>query len=644
HAQISVLLSEQSLWRLAEQLLSTDTAVKQLLLLDQEQVEQQLPAVEVHGSSLLQPYSIDDPECINSPDDLMVVLYTSGSTGVPKGVALAHRGYVNRFKEQQKLCDLKPGERVAQKTSICFDISVWELLWPLMLGGCVCTVDTATVKNPWKLAEWMERTQIQVMHFVPSLFGEFVAAVDFTKHRFADLRWLVFSGEALPVFYIQQWMDHYGDAVGLANLYGPTEASIDVTAHVIPCCPGPEQSRIPIGKCMDQVHLVVLDEDMKRLPPGEQGELWIGGIQLAQGYLRDPERTAKAFFPNPFPDEIPGKHLYRTGDLVIQLEDGEFDYHGRIDGQVKIRGFRVELGEVEASLTNLSGINEAAVCVMEPVPGQQQLWAWLAGEHCGDSVLRKGLQARLPAYMVPHGFTWMKMLPKNPNGKLDRKQLKWRPASSAPPQDAAPEGDQAQGGFYPLAPAQHWLVSFFEPPYRWAGFSRFRFLKPLHRPCFEQAIRAMQQRHPALRACFQRINGEWQQSFDAVDEPLPIDWIDGRSFDAQQRQQRLAQYINEVEGGLYLDRLPLWRMGLLQEPDGAHTITIVGHHMVNDLVGNGVLFKEMWTAYGQLGGGQEIALGPEPPTIKGYVEHLQSLGDHERKACVDYWRQRFPSR
>ena len=283
------------------------------------------------------------------------------------------------------------------------------------------------------------------MHFVPSLFGEFISALANENWEFPSLRTLVFSGEALPLAFVQRWIDKYGMKTQLANLYGPTEASIDVTYHIINERPDEKITpRIPIGKAIDNVYLKILDEQMLPVSPGEIGRLWIGGIQLAKGYLKDKEKTAKAFVPNPFP-EIPGEYIYHTGDLAKELPDGSVEYHGRSDHQVKLRGFRVELGEVESVLNNHPAIKEVAVVVVN-YGGQQKLVACLSGEKINNRQLKEYVGLKLPYYMIPQRFNWFASLPKNHNGKLDRKALqahfdKPKP-SQAQPNPAKPSQTQ----------------------------------------------------------------------------------------------------------------------------------------------------------------------------------------------------------
>ena len=326
----------------------------------------------------------------------MVVLYTSGSTGKPKGVVLNHRGYANRFRWQQELFPVKVGDRVAQKTSCCFDVSIWELFWPLMHGAIVCPVRREVVSNPWSLAEWMARDRIQIMHFVPSLFGEFVRAIGNDTGEFRELRWLIFSGEALPKEPVSLWRSRFGNRVGLANLYGPTEASIDVTAHVLP--EHLADSAIPIGRPMPGCVTVITREDGTECGIGEVGELCLGGVQLAVRYHDDPESTRKAFVTRRFADGNESI-IYRTGDLAALRSDGDIEYHGRLDSQVKIRGFRVELGEIEATLNQCAGVDESAVVVEGLFSREPRLLAFVASssEAVNEARVRNQLRTTLPS-------------------------------------------------------------------------------------------------------------------------------------------------------------------------------------------------------------------------------------------------------
>ncbi len=651
HSEVAILLVERGMRERLGQLALGDLPLRTLVVLDEERPEGEWGVSEVIGRGALAGHPAADPELASEPDDLMVVLYTSGSTGTPKGVALAHRGYMNRFRWHQDLFQIQEGERVAQKTSICFDISVWEIFWPLLHGATVCPVEADTVKNPWAFAKWIEETRIHVMHFVPSLFGEFLSAVDLADHEFPELRWLVFSGEALPVPQVQRWMDAYGERVGMANLYGPTEASIDVSAHVVPQRPPETQERIPIGKAMDQVHLVVLDEKMNPLPQGEVGELWIGGIQLAHGYLNDPERTAAAFHPNPF-DAIPGELLYKTGDLVVEMPDGQFDYRGRADTQIKIRGFRVELGEIESALNAQPGIDEAVALAVDTPDGQKRLLAWLSGQVVGARDLRAALAKRLPEYMVPHRFEWLQSLPKTDNGKLNRKLLaQWSRGEGEPenrvseaPAAAAAQGRSAAGeAGSALGPAQRWLTSYFEPPYQWTGYTRFRYLRPLDLELFDRALNLVAERHPALRTVFHERDGQWLQRFEQPAEVISAELYDGTHMEADEREEAVRELMAQANDELRIDQWPLWRVIVVQEAEDRFDIVVVGHHMITDMLSNGVVFRDAWRAYAKLLAGEDPDLGAAPQSYGDYLAKTAELRAASGDEYVEYWSSRFPT-
>ncbi|MBA8928840.1 amino acid adenylation domain-containing protein/non-ribosomal peptide synthase protein (TIGR01720 family) [Kutzneria viridogrisea] len=327
----------------------------------------------------------EDVECVLLDDDLVAgcrdedpgvvvgsghpayVLYTSGSTGVPKGVVVGHGAVVNRLLWMQDRFALAPGERVLQKTSCGFDVSVWELLWPLLVGGVVVLARPGGHRDPEYLAGLMRAERVSVVHFVPSMLRAFLAQVG--GGGCAELRVVVCSGEALPTDLVNQWAA-VSDAA-LWNLYGPTEAAIDVTAAE--CTPG--VGVVPIGRPVWNTQVYVLDSGLLPVPPGVAGELYIAGAQLAQGYLGRSALTAERFVASPFGGA--GGRLYRTGDLVRWTVDGELEFVGRADDQVKIRGYRVELGEIEAVLAGHPAVRQAAVTAREDGAGGQQLVAYI---------------------------------------------------------------------------------------------------------------------------------------------------------------------------------------------------------------------------------------------------------------------------
>jgi amino acid adenylation domain-containing protein len=586
-------------------------------------------------------WAAEEPHPLDSdvgPDDLMTVLFTSGSTGKPKGVMLNHRGYTNRLAWMQSAFPLKPGDRVAQRTSCGFDISVWELFWPLMYGATVCPVDRAVTRDPWQLSDWMRQRRINVMHFVPSHFVEFLNSIAHDV-EFPDLRWLVFSGEALSASVIRRWMDRYGTRVGLANLYGPTEASIDVTCHIIDRMPEADE-RIPIGTAIDNAHLVVLGEAMLPCARGQLGELWIGGIAIARGYLRNPEATAKAFHANPFP-HIPGKWLYRTGDLATQSEDGTFHFHGRIDTQVKIRGFRIELGEVEAILGSHPTVSEVAATVIDGADGHPQLVAAVAARTGDPGALRQFLKERVPDYMVPHRIEVMASLPKNENGKLDRKALFARCAAPplGGPKNAAPNE-------MVLGPAQRWIVRYFDPPHAWFGFTRVRYTKQLDLGSFQRAVDFVVESNGALRASFHREGDKWiQRIADRVATPVQI--VDGSRMSDAELDAAIQELMTQTCDRMRIEKAPLFHVILVTLADASCEIAMLAHHLVGDLLSGQTLFAQVWRRYADLLGRSELDANRAARAPGSYTDYVNVLEDARTSGALDehlaYWRARFES-
>ncbi|HLL46748.1 MAG TPA: amino acid adenylation domain-containing protein, partial [Longimicrobiaceae bacterium] len=277
-----------------------------------------------------------------TPDHLAYVIYTSGSTGRPKGVMNQHRGVVNRLVWMQRAYELSPHEAVLQKTPFSFDVSVWEFFWPLLAGARLVVARPQGHTDPGYLVRTIRREGITTVHFVPSMLQVFLEHPE--AGTCSGLARVVCSGEALPAPLVRRFHDRL-PASALYNLYGPTEAAVDVTAWS--CEPGTARAGVPIGRPVANTRIYLLDALGEPVPAGVAGELHVGGVQVARGYLGRPELTAERFLPDPF-SPAPGARLYRTGDLGRWLPDGAIEYLGRSDFQVKVRGFRIEPGEVEA--------------------------------------------------------------------------------------------------------------------------------------------------------------------------------------------------------------------------------------------------------------------------------------------------------
>jgi len=374
--------------------------------------------VQIDGA-LPDPLPAGDPAPEADLDPLAYVIYTSGSTGRPKGAMNTHRGVVNRLLWMQERYALTAADRVLQKTPISFDVSVWELFWPLLSGACLVVARPGGHQDPAYLVEILAREEVTVPHFVPAMLAAFLEAPG--VERLTAVRQVIASGEALSYDLERRFFSR--SKARLDNLYGPTEAAVDVTFW--PCAPAGSGGRVPIGRPVANTAIHLLDRAFRPVPPGVPGELCIGGVQVGRGYHGRPELTAERFVPDPFA-ALGGGRLYRTGDLARRLPDGAVEYLGRLDHQVKIRGFRVELGEIEAALLDHPAVRQAVVTVSEGAGGDQRLVAYLVpatGPAPTDEELRRFLARSLPAPMVPAAFVPLAVFPLNPSGKVDRRAL-----------------------------------------------------------------------------------------------------------------------------------------------------------------------------------------------------------------------------
>ena len=374
--------------------------------------------------------STANPNISQANSSLFNVIYTSGSTGKPKGVMVPHQGIANRLLWMQKQYPLTAADKVLQKTPYSFDVSVWELFWPLICGSRYHFAAPEGHKDPAYLRDLIQQQQITTLHFVPSMLATFLNTADI--EACSSVRQVFCSGEALQLEHEQGFLTRLPRAK-LHNLYGPTEASIDVSYFT---CSGQHgYPSVPIGKPIDNIQLHVLDAAQNPLPAGIAGELYIGGIGLAEGYLNRAELTANAFIANPFAGH-PSQRLYRTGDLVRQSADGNILYLGRIDHQVKIRGNRIELGEIETALLRHPLVREAVVVARE-FNHDKRLVSYLVaqGEAPDADALRRFLSDQLPAYMLPASFMLLDALPLTASGKVNRQRLPepdWQALSDQP--------------------------------------------------------------------------------------------------------------------------------------------------------------------------------------------------------------------
>lgn len=378
---------------------------------------------------------------ITSPQNLAYVMYTSGSTGKPKGVQVCQQGFINRVLWMENKYVLQQKDRVLQKTAISFDLSAWELFWPLFTGARLYLLPDELRLDPIGLFNFIKSHEITVINFVPSQMRAFVDVCDI--RQLSNLRLIISGGEVLPRSLYNKVRDLTG--ISIQNGYGPTEVTLDATYFT-------EENKfegetIPIGRPISNMQIYILDSKQQTVPLGVSGEIYIGGVGLARGYLNRPDLTAEKFVANPFGN---GNRLYRTGDLGRYLPDGNIEFLGRFDNQVKIRGFRIELGEIESVISEDNKITSSVVLAKEMINGIKRLVAYLVpndvskmkklydfesqqrdivsvfgGEDSKKLInrVRRSISGKLPDYMMPSFFVILDKVPLTPNGKTDIKLL-----------------------------------------------------------------------------------------------------------------------------------------------------------------------------------------------------------------------------
>ena len=359
--------------------------------------------------------------------DLAYVIYTSGSTGVPKGVMVEHHSVVNRLAWMQRRYPIGAGDVLLQKTAISFDVSIWELFWWAVEGAAVALLRPGGEKDPDEIVRAIVDHGVTAVHFVPSMLGPFLDALEAAPDllgSLGSLRHVFCSGEALPPGRVEQFGRVFAATRGrpaLVNLYGPTEATVDVSYFDCPTYPASPVARVPIGRPIDNTQLYVLDRYDQPQPVGAPGELCIGGVGVARGYLGRPELTRERFVADPF---VAGGRLYRSGDRARWLADGTIEYLGRADRQVKIRGFRVELGEVQNQISAVPGVGDAVV-VDRKLDGRPAhlVGYYVAGVQVDPAQVRDQLAEALPDFMIPSYLVRLDRLPLLPNGKVNHRAL-----------------------------------------------------------------------------------------------------------------------------------------------------------------------------------------------------------------------------
>ncbi|MEV6118592.1 amino acid adenylation domain-containing protein [Streptomyces sp. NPDC052109] len=355
-----------------------------------------------------------------APGQLAYIYFTSGSTGAPKGAMCEHAGMLNHLYAKIDDLELRAGDTVTQTASQCFDISLWQLLAPLLVGGSTLIVDTADQLDVDRFIELLADGGVQVAQVVPAFLDVMLSRLESGPRALGELRSLSVTGEALKPRLVERWFALFPD-IALVNAYGATEVSDD-TMHAV--LRGRAERDLPVvhvGRSLRNVNTYILDERLQIVPLGAPGEIAFSGVCVGRGYINDPERTAQAFTSDPY---LPDTRLYRTGDYGRWLPEGTIEFLGRRDEQVKVRGYRIEIGEIENRLLQMPGVAETAVVIVGSGDATKHLVAFHTGSDSLQSAdLRDFLSAALPEYMVPSYFHRLDALPLTENGKTDKKYL-----------------------------------------------------------------------------------------------------------------------------------------------------------------------------------------------------------------------------
>lgn len=415
------------------------------LLLTQSQLKEALPTRE--ASWILELDTLDlrdvpqrDPQVALHSENAAYVIYTSGSTGKPKGVVVRHRALASCMAWMWETFHLTPMDTVLHKAPLSFDVSVWEIFFPLTAGARLALAAPGEHRDPQRVAELVHEYQVSTISFVPAMLKAFLQQEE--TRNLSSLKHVMCGGEAVPAELYQDMVRKIRGAE-LHNLYGPTETTIHVTHRT---CQDEQHSSVSIGRPVAETDVYILDGTLQLAPPGVAGELYVSGEFLSRGYLQRPGLSAERFVASPLGAQ--GIRLYRTGDLARWNADGQLEYLGRLDHQIKVRGLRIELGEVEAALLAQTDVREAVVVVLEGAAGSR-LVAYVVMSFSQEKFrsihpleLRQRLSDHLPEYMVPSVIVCLDTLPLTGNGKVDRKALPF-PDLSVTSEYRAPEGDTA---------------------------------------------------------------------------------------------------------------------------------------------------------------------------------------------------------
>jgi len=426
------------------------SALQHVILLDGELKD--TPSLKFHGAKAIAEQSERNRKAVCGATDRAYMIYTSGSTGAPKGAIIRHNGALNHIFAQFEAMSFHYGSVFLQSAPSSSDISVWQFLAPLLIGGRTVVADFATVCSAQSLFALIQNEQVTVIELVPAVLEALVDHMSHASDRNLEaLEWAMVTGEAVSVDLVNRWFETCRN-IPLVNAYGPTEAADDICQYILRAPLAPSTHNVPIGAPLGNLSLYVLDENLQLVPLGVSGEICVSGIGVGEGYWQNPEKTAESFVANPYVSDGKGDVLYRTGDQGRWLADGNLEFLGRDDEQVKIRGYRIELGEIESVLVQHPDVRQALAMVWEEPTGQKRLVAYILSNgslELSQSTLRNFAGDFLPDHMVPTSCVFLDAFPLLPNGKVDKKSL------------PAPERIEA-GPQAPLSSSQSRILSIWK--------------------------------------------------------------------------------------------------------------------------------------------------------------------------------------
>ncbi|MBW4507955.1 MAG: amino acid adenylation domain-containing protein [Scytonematopsis contorta HA4267-MV1] len=689
-SQISVLLTQQKL---------LDNLVDNLTV-------QNIPIVCLDKKwETIQKESQVNPQTNITPKNLAYVIYTSGSTGKPKGVAIEHHSPIALFYWAKDIFTIEDLAGVLASTSICFDLSVFELFLPLSVGGKVILAE-----NALSLPILPAVQEVTLINTVPSAIAELVRSSSIP----ASVRTVNLAGEPLQNQLVQK-IYKQETIQRVFNLYGPSEDTTYSTFALVK----KGDSIVTIGRPISNTQVYLLDEHLQPVPIGVSGELYIGGDSLARGYFNHPQLTEEKFIPNPFSNSK-SERLYKTGDLARYLPDGNIEFLGRLDYQVKIRGFRIELGEIEAVLNTHPQIRQAVVTTTEDILNNKRLVAYVVAsdEIINTEPLRELLKQKLPEYMIPSAFVTLDTLPLTANGKVDRKALKppelppIKPATfnsqteqilaqiwaevlvreAVHPEDNFFEiggdsiislqiisrareaglevelkdifeaktlsrlADVARSvteqvvisepvtGKVPLAPIQRWFFERNLPhPHHWNQNLALEVKEPLDIVALQLALATVIAQHDIFRLQFCQDNEVWQQSYSGPAAKPELRVEDFTRCHEAQQVELLEEIVSEEQALLSLERPPLLRLLYVKNlQQYGNVLYLFAHHLIVDGVSWRILVEDLERAYELALQGQSISLPARTSSYRQWTTSLEKLANSpEIEADISFWQDKI---